>query len=616
MCKIESVLCILYILQKCYAYAITKLCMFTYEGPVQKSDTELLNTGVARGRRAGRGNIMKKKRIMPVLLSLCVGVMLTGGCGNSSGQQGSDSTGESLPSNSSESQVEGGEQSQPAEEGTADTDPFGKYDTPITVSTITMQSLTTVCPEGVDFEHNPWRDLWESMGIHVEYKAIVGDSDALSSKLNMLVTSEDLPDFFSVGDSLFQELLEADMLADLTDVYNTYASDDFKEMLYADGGKNMSNVTRDGRIYGIAQPADYMDNGAVVAIRTDWLRELNLKEPESMEDLWAIAKAFKDNKMDGTCTIGIGSTKEISAMLPMRYLINAHGGQVAMWLEKDGGLEYSLIQPEMKTALSLLHDKYEEGLLDREYGTKGEPQMFEDAVAGKSGVVVCNMTAPFFLDNGVALGQEWSYFPLYAIGGGYAPVEMSPGFSGATVVLKKCENPEAVIKLYNTFIKYGTEDPETYSSNGINNLAYPTILTRVGANHQNFLDYKYFAENGVDPETSNPGYQDTKKTNLAYLDGDMDSRILYTIFSESGSTQDVLDKELNGGGYIFDAFTGSAGEALKKYGGNLGTLANQMITDIITGAQPVEYFDEFVELWKNNGGNEITAEVNEWYRNH
>lgn len=237
--------------------------------------------GIARGRRAGRGKNMKKKRYMSAFLALCVGATLAGGCGkDASGQPGSDQPEDSFSSNSAENPSGTEGQSQSAEEGMADADPFGKYDTPVTLSTITMQSLTTACPEGVDFDHNPWRDLWESMGIHVEYKAIVGDSDALSSNINMLVISDDLPDFFSVGDSLFQELLEADLLADLTDVYQTYASDDFKEILYADGGKNMSNVTRDGRIYGIAQPADYMDNGGVVAIRTDWLRELNLKEPE------------------------------------------------------------------------------------------------------------------------------------------------------------------------------------------------------------------------------------------------------------------------------------------------------------------------------------------------
>lgn len=77
-----------------------------------------------------------------------------------------------------------------------------------------------------------------------------------------------------------------------------------------------SNVTKDGRLYGLVQPADYLDKGGVVAIRTDWLQELGLSEPKSMADVWDIAAAFKENNMGGTCTIGLGATKESATCWP------------------------------------------------------------------------------------------------------------------------------------------------------------------------------------------------------------------------------------------------------------------------------------------------------------
>ncbi len=553
---------------------------------------------------------MIKKKLLTIMLSWCIGAAMLGGCGNSDPVSQKSEVGK----DSAETEQKSGGQPK-SETKPEDADPFGGYEEPIDISVLAFDTLKTACPEGVDFDNNPWKSLWESKGIRIEYKAIVADGEALQSKLNLLVASEDLPDSFNVGYSLYQELRDADLLEDLTDVYNTYASDDLKEQAYADGGKNMGLVTdKDGRIYGIAQPADYMDQGAVVAIRTDWMKQLNREAPRTIDELWDLARAFKENNMDGTCTIGIGATKEISGMLAMRYLINAYGGHAGMWYEEDGRLEYSLIQPRMKNALSKLHDRYAEGTLDQEYGSKGEAQLFEDAVAGKSGIVVCNMTAPFYLDNGLSLGQEWGYFPLYDSEGGYAPVEMAPGFSGAVVCRKGYEHPEAIIKMLNLFVKYGTEDPDTYGSNGINNLSYPFILSRVGANHANYMDYKYFAETGKDPEHPNPGYADCKATNLKYLDGDVESRILYTIFSEKDSTQAVLAEEMDGGGYVFSAFKGAPGEASVKYGGTLGTMADQMMTDIITGAQPADYFDEFVEMWKTNGGDEITEEVNDWFR--
>ena len=331
-------------------------------------------------------------------------------------------------------------------------DPFGGYDTPITLTTIVAQTLTTSCPEGVTLDDNPWKTLWNSKGIDVQYTSVAADFEDMPTKINLAITAGEFPDFASVSYATYKELLEADMLTDMTDIFEQYASDDLKKLMYADGGVMASNVTKDGRLYGLVQPADYLDKGGVVAIRTDWLQELGLSEPKSMADVWDIAAAFKENNMGGTCTIGLGATKEISDMLAMKYLINAEGGLVSTWLEQDGELVYSLIQPEMKTALSALHDKYASGLLDQEYGTKSEQQLFEDAVSGKSGVVICNMTAPFYLDNGISLGQEWGYYPLYNEDGGFAPVEVSTSIGSVVVVSKDCKNPEAVVKLFNMFI--------------------------------------------------------------------------------------------------------------------------------------------------------------------
>lgn len=48
----------------------------------------------------------------------------------------------------------------------------------------------------------------------------------------------------------------------------------------------------------------------------------------------------------------------------------------------------------------------------------------------------------------------------------------------------------------------------------------------------------------------------------------------------------------------------------------LDKLETETYTRIIMGTQPVDYFDSFVQEWMNNGGTEITAEVNEWYQSN
>ena len=551
------------------------------------------------------------KRILAVVLCICM-VLSVMGCGKDH-DAGSTAAGATESQGKQETVTESVGNSA-ADQKLEAADPFGGYEEPITLSTIAFQTLTQSCPEGVTLEDNPWLDLWAGKGIHVEYSAIAADSEDITTKINLAIASGEIPDYMSVGYSTYKELLEADMIADLTDVFEQYATDDLKSIMYADGGAMAENVTKDGRLYGITQPADYLDRGGVVAIRTDWLQELGLDEPKSMTELWDVAKAFKDNKMGGTCSIGIGATKEISALLPMQYLINAHGGQTSIWLEKDGGLVFGLVQPEMKQALSELHDKYAEGLLDQEYGTKTEQQLYEDAVSGKSGVVIGNFTSPFYLDNGISLGQEWGYFPLYADDGSFAKVEQNVGFSSCVEVSKECEHPEAVIKLFNMFVKYGTEEADTYATDGINNLSYPAVISETVVNPAIYQAYKVFLETGTAPADLPTGYEGTVSSCEKWrLNGDAEGRTLYCIFGPD-STEAAIAEEIEGRGYLLSAFTGTAGDAAVKYSGNLGSMANQMIANIITGAKDVDYFDEFVELWNSNGGAEITKEVNEWYQ--
>lgn len=485
----------------------------------------------------------------------------------------------------------------------------------ITLTTITYQTITQTMADGITLESNPWRDLWKEHGIKVEYKSIAADADTVQSKVNMAITSGEIPDFMHVSYATYVELQEAGLLADLTEVFETHASEQLKNMMYADGGTFADFVTEDGRLYAIVQPSDYLDSGGIVAIRSDWMRELGLEEPKNLNDLWAIAKAFKDNKAGGTCTIGIGATKDIANLLPIKYLINAHGGMLTNWVEKDGQLVNGIIQPETKEALRQLREKYAEGLLDQEYGTKTEERLYEDAISGKSGIVIGNYTSPFMLDNGITLGQEWSYYPLYAADGSFAKVEINSSISGCVVVSKDCEHPEAVIQLYNLFVQYAN-DPERVDLTECSMVSYPALMYETGKNQKNHELYVEYVVNGNAPAEGDKtsDYDRTLQACEKWrVDQDPAGRAMFFIFGPD-STESILKQEIEGGGYYMDAFYGAPGEASTTYSGMLGGLSSQMIANIITGAEDIDYFDEFVSLWKSCGGDEITKEVNEWYQ--
>lgn len=101
-------------------------------------------------------------------------------------------------------------------------------------------------PENMTMQSNPWVDLFKEHGMNVTYK-ISGSAADLDTKLNMAIATDDLPDIMQVTATQFQELSEAGYLADLTEVYETYATPETKAMFTQDGGIMMRNGYVDGQ---------------------------------------------------------------------------------------------------------------------------------------------------------------------------------------------------------------------------------------------------------------------------------------------------------------------------------------------------------------------------------
>ena len=92
----------------------------------------------------------------------------------------------------------------------------------------------------------------DDLGIRLNY-VIAAAGDDYTQKLTMAIASNDLPDLMDLPPEEFAELANAGMLADITDAYDTYASDLLKETIEADGGIQLASARVDGKLYGIPQ---------------------------------------------------------------------------------------------------------------------------------------------------------------------------------------------------------------------------------------------------------------------------------------------------------------------------------------------------------------------------
>ena len=116
-----------------------------------------------------------------------------------------------------------------------------------------------------------------------------------NEKLNLSISSVELPDIISVTASQLDMLLKADMIEDLTPYYEQYASETMKSAIDSTGGIAMEAVTFDGKMMALPNVRSLKDGYDLLWIRQDWLDELNLEVPKTIEEIREVAKAFIDN---------------------------------------------------------------------------------------------------------------------------------------------------------------------------------------------------------------------------------------------------------------------------------------------------------------------------------
>lgn len=177
----------------------------------------------------------------------------------------------------------------------------GKYDPEITI-TIGKQldENTGRYGDGEDINKNPMTELTrESLGINMETTLLGGDASNYETKLRLALTSsDDLPDVFPVYSAqLAADMIESGMVKDITDDITNLMPDRLKE-IYDQYPNTYSTVTKDGKIYGMAV-SPHLTEGEVMIIRQDWLDNLGLEAPTTIDEFEEVIRAFTEDDPDG-----------------------------------------------------------------------------------------------------------------------------------------------------------------------------------------------------------------------------------------------------------------------------------------------------------------------------
>ena len=511
----------------------------------------------------------------------------------------------------------------------AETSPWGKYPETVTYTLGQMKGTgNSNLPEGETYENNAYTRYLKKI-LNVQNKNIFMESEeGYDEALNILVKDRNLPDIFLVSDrETLEELVENDLIEDLTDVYKSCASDRIREMYESYGDELLESGTFDGKL--LALPETAIDHGPqLLWLRRDWIEQLGLTEPETLEDAFSVIQAFQENRMGAegdeepvglVCDPGLVGT--VSTSYSMDAIFENFGSYPEQWIRNsEGEIVYGSLTEETKNALSCLHDLYSRGILDPDFALRAQNNIRDLVVEGKCGAFFGLWWTPNNpLMDEYRQNKDADWQPYYLTSGARRQVEVYSTFrdNKYVVVRKGYEHPEIVMKILSVLFdhsRYEAEDADemnTYFALNVDPTARP-LMINVDYNEATYIVTKHIRE-----VLYSPGDEKTRE-DLSAIEASYFDACKEYLEAEVPSVEAwaAYKSRISAVGLLVDA---NYRAPEKKYLGDgdgeipqtLRLLEKNAFIQIIMGRMPVSSFDTFVEDWYRKGGDSLTERVRE-----
>ncbi|TVY09151.1 extracellular solute-binding protein [Paenibacillus cremeus] len=326
---------------------------------------------------------------------------------------------------------------------------------PIVKEPLKLKMFTRIAPTNGPFKDMPvFQDYEKMSNIQVEF--IEAPTDGFNEKKNLLFASNELPDaLYRSGLTPLEAIRygSGGQLIPLEKLIDQYAPN-LKKLMDAYPEIRPAITTPEGHIYAIPGIV------TVGSARTDkkwinqaWLKKLNLKEPETTDDLYEVLKAFRDKDPNGngkqdeipmTARNGLSIVPIMAGSFgldfQLGYNINLENDKVNIWMGSDRN----------KELLMYLNKLYSEKLLDQELFTQKEAQYLAKQGSGNTGFFFDQTNNPML--DGKVESQYIGIAPLKGPHGDRLQLASPvPRDFGAFAITSVNKNPEATMRWVDYF---------------------------------------------------------------------------------------------------------------------------------------------------------------------
>lgn len=360
----------------------------------------------------------------------------------------------------------------------------------------------------------------------------------------------------------------------------------------------LNNSSVDGKTYGIYRSRTLGRMG--VSINKDWMDNLGLSEPKTIDEFYNLLKAFKEDDPDGNNkddTYGMVVTKYSGPWDIMQIWFGAPN----KWGEDESGkLTPAHMTPEYREALKFFRKLYEEGLVNEDFAVM-DPAVWNDPIInGQAGVMVDVADAARRIDGKMQDNnpRDTPYIDVFQAPVGPKGHRDMPtsGYANVIAISKSAVKTEEELKRVLKFLdQLNDVEMQLLLDRGIEGRHYEMVdgyvkpLTTpedvaLNSEKESLNQMSMFIgpeAPSLETNTINMKIEEVQKANEAIVVGNPAEPLISEVYAQKGQQLDNIIED-----------------ARIQY---------------IVGQIDDKGFDDAVELWLKTGGTDYINEINELY---
>lgn len=437
-------------------------------------------------------------------------------------------------------------------------------------------------------------EINERLGIDLTVE-IVPEGD--TEKVNVaMASSRNLPDVVTgaYGTTATQRWIDSEMLVPMND--------------YLEGREDLTRVleevypwtAQEGIYYGVPFITQFSTANTLITMRQDWLDNLGLEYPETIDEFTEVLRAFTEDDPDGNGEDDTYGYTDVKPIGNFNWALYAHGLRFGDFSLDGDTVIPTFEDPAWIPAMTWVKELWDAGYIDQEYMLNDNRMKEEKFFQGRAGA----MPAALFRHVSRIEGNLQELFPEASIAYGLPPkgeegtFGISPqGKTGMfTAVTVAMDQPEKGMDFLNFML---SEEGNDLLRLGLENIHYTMDGDKIIFNEEE-READSFAANGwAHPLAWGSFFWPLESGYLPETEPQRD-RALESIELAKEAQMPNLVKQKT--------------PADIEYGSTVNDIYQQTFSDILQGSLTVEAAAEFLSSeWRSQGGDEILADAQEVY---